>query len=129
MSAITIGLGRTVAASSAGATRSTRGRTAAKKSAVEVSKRNAPVCRVVQDPAASMDVGSSIDIDMDMRRRIVQMDTATTLRKTIDVRAPPPHPVPVSIVPGVDVSRQFYPLGDSALTSPLSSIHRPWEVP
>jgi hypothetical protein len=116
MSAITISLGRTVAASSAGATRSTRGRTAAKKSAVEVSKRNAPVCRVVQDPAASMDVGSSIDVDMDMRRRIVQMDTATTLR-------------PASIVPGVDVSRQFYPLGDSALTSPLSSIHRPWEVP
>ena len=129
MSAITITLGRTVAASSTGATRSTRGRTAAKKSAVEVSKRNAPVCRVVQDPAASMDVGSSIDIDMDMRRRIVQMDTATTLRKTIDVRAPPSHPVPVSIVPGVDVSRQFYPLGDSALTSPFPSIHRPWEVP
>lgn len=94
MSAITITLGRTVAASSAGATRSTRGRTAAKKSAVEVSKRNAPVCRVVQDPAASMDVGSSIDVDMDMRRRIVQMDTATTLRKTIDVRAPPPRPRP-----------------------------------
>lgn len=94
MSAITITLGRTVAASSAGATRSTRGRTVARKSAVEVSKRNAPVCRVVQDPAASMDVGSSIDVDMDMRRRIVQMDTATTLRKTIDVRAPPPRPRP-----------------------------------
>jgi hypothetical protein len=129
MSAITISLGRTVAASSAGATRSTRGRTAAKKSAVEVSKRNAPVCRVVQDPAASMDVGSSIDIDMDMRRRIVQMDTATTLRKTIDVRAPPPHPVPVSIVPGSTFRGNFIHLADSALTSPLSSIHRPWEVP
>ena len=135
MSAITITLGRTVAASSAGATRSTRGRTAAKKSAVEVSKRNAPVCRVVQDPAASMDVGSSIDIDMDMRRRIVQMDTATTLRKTIDVRAPPPRPRP-----RLNRSRgrrfaailstwRVYPLGDSALTSPFPSIHRPWEVP
>jgi len=129
MSAITITLGRTVAASSAGATRSTRGRTVAKKSAVEVSKRNAPVCRVVQDPAASMDVGSSIDLDMDMRRRIVQMDTATTLRKTIDVRAPPPRPRPRLNRSRVDVSRQFYPLGDSALTSPFPSIHRPWEVP
>ena len=36
-----------------------------------------------------MDVGSSIDTDAEMRRRMVQMDTATTLRKTIDVRAPP----------------------------------------
>ena len=125
MSAITISLGRTVAASSAGATRSTRGRTAAKKSAVEVSKRNAPVCRVVQDPAASMDVGSSMDVDMDMRRRIVQMDTATTLRKTIDVRAPPPRPRLNRS--GVDVSRQFYPLGGQR--ADLSSIHRPWEVP
>ena len=128
MSAITITLGRTVAASSAGATRSTRGRTVAKKSAVEVSKRNAPVCRVVQDPAASMDVGSSIDIDMDMRRRIVQMDTATTLRKTIDVRAPPPRPR-LNRSRGSTFRGNFIHLADSALTSPLSSIHRPWEVP
>ena len=95
MSAITIALGGTVAASTAGAARSTSGRSVAKKSAVQVSTRNATVCRVIQDVTSSMDVGSrmdvgsSIDTDAEMRRRMVQMDTATTLRKTIDVRAPP----------------------------------------
>mmetsp|Transcript_10960 Transcript_10960/g.44147 ORF Transcript_10960/g.44147 Transcript_10960/m.44147 type:complete len:340 (-) Transcript_10960:152-1171(-) len=84
MSTITIALGGTVAASTAGAARSTSGRSVAKKSAVQVSTRNATVCRVIQDVTSSMDVGSSIDTDVEMRRRMVQIDTAKTLRKTID---------------------------------------------
>ena len=75
MSAITIALGGAVAASTAGAARSTSGRSVAKKSAVQVSTRNATVCRVIQDVTSSMDVGSSIDTDAEMRRRMVQMDT------------------------------------------------------
>ena len=92
MSAITIALGGAVVASTVGAARSTSWRSVAKKSAVQVSTRNATVCRVIQDVTSSMDVGSSIDTDAEMRRRMVQMDTAKTLRKTIDVRAPPFQP-------------------------------------
>ena len=45
--------------------------------------------RAIQDPAGSMDVAGSIDVDYadDLRREIVERDTAAALRKTIAVRA------------------------------------------